>query len=109
MYPPPVTSFYPLVPQSLDALRAALPASLECVRIDYEGTAGERLWLALRGSEGRALAVTRDLAHPAGIELTRYGDNSPNAVLQALADHWGCPILSEYEPERFDPTPLSPS
>lgn len=96
----PMTSFCPLVPQSFDALKAAAPPGLELLRVDWYG---ELLWLGIPGRAGTGLAA-RAMSGP-GVELIRYGDE-PNAVLQALADFWGCAVVCRHnELERFDPTP----
>lgn len=97
-----MTSFYPTVEQSYDALRAAVPPTLELLRTQHTGTRWERYWLGILGSTARGLCVDRA---EKSVVLTRYCNDEPNAVLQALADHWGCAIISEYGDERFEPSP----
>jgi hypothetical protein len=97
-----MTSFYPTVPQSLEALHATTPPGLNRIQIDWDDTQQlVALWFVVAGTSGRALKIRADAEH--GVELCRYGNNDPNAVLQALANYWGCAIVSEYEDERFDP------
>lgn len=92
-----MTSFCPSVPQSFDALKAAPPPGFQAQIDSY----GRRLWLSLVGRRG-ALAVL-PMAGP-GVELIRYHDAEPNAVLQALADHWRCPIVCRHDGlEGFEP------
>lgn len=94
-----MTPFCPAVPQSFDALKASPPPGLEALSVVHYG---KRLWIAVVGRPQTALAV-QPMAGP-GLELIRYHDDEPNAVLQALADYWHCPIVSRYdERERFDP------
>lgn len=96
-----MTSFYPSIPQSFDALKANIPAQLVHLGCADRGVPYEQFWLGVKGKDGRALAVSRDEVH--GVELTRHGNSDPNDVLQALADHWGCSVVSEYENEHFEP------
>lgn len=96
----PVTSFCPDVPQSFETLRDGTPPGLELLRVDWYG---KRLWLGIPGQSGTALAA-QAMAGP-GVELIRYHDDRANAVLQSLADFWGCPIVCRHnELERFDPS-----
>jgi hypothetical protein len=99
--PSAVTSFTPVLPQSFEALKAAAPPGLELLAVQWYGA---RLWLGIQGRPGTVLLV-QAMAGP-GVELIRYHDDEPNAVLQALADFWGCPIVCRHNDlERFDPTP----
>ena len=96
-----MTSFYPSTPQSFDLLKEKPPSALVYLGHEDVSVPVERLWLGMAGKEGRALAVGRD--EKRGVELTRYGSDQTNVLLQVLSDHWGCEIVSEYGDERFVP------
>lgn len=96
-----MTSFYPTVMQDYNALRQAVPPTLELLRTQHAGTRWERLWLGMPGSTVRGLCVERGFE--AGVTLIRFVNDDPNPVIQALANHWGCAIQGE-NGERFEPT-----
>ena len=101
-----MTSFFPTDPQSFDTLKNSPPPTMMLEAVTHAGTEYERLWIGMRCGSGRPLCVTRDVGK--GVELIRYSNNSPNAVLQALATYWGCSVVSEYDDETFEPVLQTP-